>query len=379
MKKPDAKHLCSFFFVLAGLTAVGFAIWSLHQATRPGRVHYERGLDAAVAKQIPQAEQEWLAGTREDPNFPDNYAQLGDLYSAQGRFSEAAAQYQSAARLTPQDATIFQRLTKAEDSSGDQKSALDAASHAAALRPENAAIVADCGIRAAKLNEPKLALRALKRAYALTPDNANVLIYLIRVEFQLRDSAGVERDLTPFLQSHPENAEACYLMASLLHQKPMTTANSQAAIDYARRAAAGAPTNPEAQVLFGQVLLDAKQPAQALSAFQKAQVLLPSSILALHGLLTCYTLLGQPRQATQTRTALNIVLARQIQMGHAADLLLENPGNTMAALQMAHLREENGELDLAESYYRRAVRHAPQDSQARAALNEFLKRIAKRN
>jgi len=199
----------------------------------------------------------------------------------------------------------------------------------------------------------------------------------VRVKFQLQYLAGAERDLTPFVQRHPDNAEACYLIASLLHQKPQTAATLQAAIEYARRAQAGAPGNPDASVLLGQALLDARQPAQALKAFRQAQAVSPNSVLALHGLLTCYTLLGQSGSVAPTRTALNASLARRVRMGHASDLLLANPDNTAAALEMARLREENGEPALAESYYRRAVRHAPQDIRARAALADFLQRAGR--
>ena len=218
----------------------------------------------------------------------------------------------------------------------------------------------------------------LKRAHSLAPDNADFLIYLVRAEFQAQDLAGVERDLTPFLARHTDNAEACFLMASLLHQKPQTGANLQGAVAYARRARASAPGNPEAAILLGQTLLDARQPAEALPAFQQAQTLKPGSVAALHGLLTCETLLGQTRQAAQTQATLAATLARLVRMGHASDLLLANPNNIAAMLDMARLREENGEPDQAGSYYRRAVRHAPQDPAARAALAAFEQRTGDR-
>ena len=71
---------------LVTLIALGFAFWSWHQSSRPGAVHLQAGLDAQAAHQDAQAEQEWLVGTHEDPAFPDDYAQLGDLYLGQQRF-----------------------------------------------------------------------------------------------------------------------------------------------------------------------------------------------------------------------------------------------------------------------------------------------------
>lgn len=373
MMPLHAKHLL-VPSLLFGLAAISFTAWYWHQNTRPGKVHYERGLDYAAAKQIPQAETEWLTGAREDPKFPDNHTQLGDLYAAQARFPEAAAQYEMASRLTSQDSTLFQRLAKAEDSAGKTDAALSASCQAASLRPDDAEAQADCGIRAAKLNQPVQAIPFLKRAHTLAPDNANDLIYLVRTEFQTNDLAEVERDLTPFVNSHPDNAEACFLMATLLSQKPATPAITQTVLGYAQRASAGAPMNTEAKVLLGQVLLEAKQPAQALAVFQQAQRLSPSSITALHGLLACDTRLHRLSSLAQTKALLNAALARKVQMVHAADLLQENPANTSAALTLAHLREENGDMALAQTYYHWAVRHAPQNAHAQAALQAFLQR-----
>lgn len=374
MKSPAVKRLPVALCLLAGLLAAGFAAWSWRQATRPGRTHFERGLDYAAAKQIPEAEQEWLAGIREDPEYPDNHAQLGDLYSALGQPGEAARQYAAAARITPKDGALFLHLARADEAAGDTVAARDAAGKAAALRPEDAEALGAFGILAAKLDQPETAQGPLTHAHALAPDNADFLIYLARVEFQIHDLGAVERDLTPFVQRHPDNAEACYLMASLLHQKSQTDAAAQAALGYARRAQAGAPGNADADVLLGQALLDAHQPAQALTAFQQARALMPSSVLALHGLLTCHAQLGRSGGVAQIKAALDAALARRVRMGHATDLLVANPSDTAAMLEMARLREGNGEPALAESYYRRAVRHAPQDARARAALAGFLRR-----
>lgn len=374
MKTPPFRHPLLVLCLLIGVLAASAAAWSWRQATRPGRVHLERGLDYAAAKQMPQAEQEWLAGARDDPRFPDNYAQLGELYSALGRPGEAAAQYQQMARLTPADGALLLRLARADEAAGDTLAALDAARRAAAFRPDDAGTLGYFGTLAAKLNQPQKARAPLARAHVLAPDDADVLIYLVRVEFQLHDLAGAERDLTPFVQRHLENAEACYLIASLLHQKPQTAAETQEALGYARRAQAGAPGNADAAVLLGQILLDAHQTAQALAAFRQALALAPSSVLALHGLLTCDAALGRPGEAARTRALLDTALARRVRMGHASDLLLASPADTAAMLDMARLREENGEPTLAESYFRRAVRVAPQDAHARAALADYLRR-----
>jgi tetratricopeptide (TPR) repeat protein len=372
MTAPIFKRLRLVFCLCAGLAALSFATWSLHQSIRAGRVHFERGLDAAAAKRMTVAEREWQAGVREDPGFPDNYGQLGDLYSALGRFPEAAAQYRSAARLMPQDEATLEKWKRTTESAGDLKAALDVAERLAVLRPDQAATVGEYGVRAAKLNQPERALPPLKRAHTLDPKNADVLIFLVRVEFQLQDLAGAERDLKPFLESHPENAEACYLMAYLLHQKPLTPALLQTALDLARRAHAGAPSNGDAGTLLGQLELTAGNPAAALTAFRQAQAVTPHSTAVLQGILICGTRLHQSKLTAQATADLNHETARIARMARLEDRLKADPSDTAAALEMAHLREENHEWPQAQGYYEQAVHHAPQDPRARAAMARFL-------
>lgn len=376
MKLPPTHPWLLPLCLLAGLTAAAFAAWTWNQGARPGRTHLERGLDYAAAKQMPQAEQEWLAGAREDPRFPDNYAQLGELYSALGRPGEAATQYQQAARLTPADGALLLRLARADEAAGDTAAALDAAGRAAALRPDGAEALGYSGILAAKLNQPQKARAPLAQAHAAAPDDADILIYLVRVEFQLGDLAGAERDLTPFVQRHPDNAEACYLMASLLHQKPQTAANTQTALGYALRAHAGSPRNEQACVLLGQLYLEAQAPAKALPLFQQAQRDAPSSQDVLHGLVICYARLGRSALAARAAAALIAEVNRHTQLSLLQDQLRLHPDDTGAALGAAHLEEEGHDLPLARIYYRQAVRHAPQDAHARAALAGFLQRAA---
>jgi len=364
---------------LVGLTAVCIAIWSWRQATRPGRVHFERGLDYAAAKRMPQAEQEWLAGIREDPGFPDNHAQLGDLYSALGRSGEAAARYQTATKLTPNDGALFLRLARADEAAGDTIAALAAAGHAATLRPDDAEALGYSGILAAKLNQPDRARAPLARAHALVPDDADDLIYLVRVEFQLHDFSGAERDLTPFVGRHPDNAEACYLMASLLHQKPQTAALTQATLDYAQRAQAASPHNEQACVLLGQLYLEAQNPLKALPLFQQARTATPYSQDVLYGLVTCYTRLGRQALAARAVADLNATVSRRTRISLLQDRLRLHPDDTAAALEAARLEEENKDLPMAQIYYRQAVRHAPQNARARAALNDFVQRTGGRS
>lgn len=74
--------------------------------------------------------------------------------------------------------------------------------------------------------------------------------------------------------------------------------------------------------------------------------------------------LRQPAFAGRASADLEAETARRERIARISDRLNASPSDTAAALEMARLREEDGEGALAESYYRRAVRHAPEDARA---------------
>lgn len=360
--------------LVIGLAAGVFAVWQWRQITRSGAVYSQQGVDAAAAKQYAQAEQAWLRGVRQDPDFLENHVQLGALYAAQGRFADAAAQYGAAARLSPKDGTLFLRLARAEESAGEIDAAVPAALKAAALRPDDAETQEYAGTLAARMNQPKQALPLLRRAHELSPDNSDTLIYLVRAEIQVQDLAGAERDLAPFLQRHPESGEAAYLMGYLLEQKPLTPPILQAALGYAKQAYRAAPSREDVCILLGQLELENRNFPAALVAFRQGQKVAPQSLPVLHGLITCYVRLKQPAIAAKTQAILDASLARKAKIAAQVDRLRLHPEDTNAALEMARLQEADGNLTLAETYYRQAVHYAPQNLPARAALAAFLRR-----
>lgn len=360
--------------LLAGLIAAGFGVWNWRQYNRPGMTHYLKGMDDVAAGQIPQAEQEWRRGIREDPGDPHCYAHLADLLQREHRDAEAAMLYATACRLSPRDGELFLHLAQTEQARSNFLVAKNAAKRAAELRPGDGEAVGLYGILAAQAEQAPEALPALRRAHALRPDDADLLIYLVRQDIGVQDWNGAERDLTPFLQSHPENAEACYLMASIQAQKPPTPANQQQALLYARRAWAAAPDNAYACILLGQLELKSGRVDEALLLFQRAHALTPSSQPALHGLMDCYTQRGEARQAALAAARLQAVTMRHDRIAHLEDALHLNPASVPANLEMARLQEDDGNFRLAHAYYAQAAHHSPPDPRAQTALAGFLHR-----
>ena len=360
--------------LLVILAALGLTAWSWHQSSRPGAAHLRAGQEAAAAHQDALAEREWQQGVEEDPTFADDYAELGDLYLRELRFGEAAAEYKAAAKLTPDDGTLFLRLHHAYLGAHDPQAALEAIRRASELRPDDPDAAGLCGLLAARMQNRPVALSALRRAHAMKPEDSDYTLELARQEMDSLNMTGAERDLEAFLKSNPDSGEANRLMALLYKQKPPTPGNIQAALALADRARQALPDSPDVYLLLGQLRLAAGETEEALTEFQKARTLNPNAMEILSGLVTCYTRLHDPARAAATAAKLQTLTAQRDQQEHLKTSVQRNPADNAARLELARLEEESGDFSAAASDYLAAVRQAPADSVARSALADFYAR-----
>lgn len=373
---PRSRFL-AVVLLLAGLAAVGYSVWFWKQQTRPGMAHYLKGMDYAAARHYRQAEREWLLGVKEDPASPQCYESLGDLYMQVRHPSEAAATYAAATRLSPQDGLLAMKLARADQVQGDVKDAASAAERAAKLLPNNAEAVGLYGLLAAKLKNKPEALAALRHASHLRPDDQRFLMGVVTLEMDGLDMQGAERDLSPYAQTHPHDGEICYMMAVIYNQKPRTQHNLQAALEYAQRAQIAMPHDKRIYNVLGQLYLDLNQPDDALRIYSVGRDLAPNNEDILHGLVVCYTRLGDSNKAASLAVELQKATARHNRIDYLTHAMGFNHLNTNAGLELARLEEEDGRDDLALAYYTQLVRQSPHDPGTHPALAQFLKRAGR--
>ena len=376
--KP-AAHLRRGLTVVVLLAALAAACWSWRQYARPGAAHLQKGLDAAAAQQYPQAEQEWLAGIQEDPTFAPCHVQLGDLYMQERRYPEAAAQYNAATRLTPDDGMLFLKLNRADLAVKDIPGARAAAKRAAGLRPDDPDAVGLYGTLEGKYDDRPAALPALRRAHQLRPEDRDYFISMVMLEMNMQDMASAERDLTPWLAAHPQDAWAGHLMAVVDEQKPRTPATLQAAITLEEHARTAMPGDMRVYITLGELYLSANRPADALRIYQAGLRLDRNSEEMLHGLVNSDTRLGQTAQAAAAAQRLQTETTRHQRITRLGDLLGFHPDNVSLASEKAHLQEQDGNSQAAGVTYEQLVRHAPRDPRAHAALADFYARMGLKN
>ncbi|MBV9849362.1 MAG: tetratricopeptide repeat protein [Armatimonadetes bacterium] len=316
MSERPWRRLAARLAAAGLIAALGARAWQACRYARPGRTHLARGEEAAARGQFAEAQREWEAGAREDPAFPDCWERLGDLAQQVRDASGAAADYQAAARLRPDDGPLLLKLAEAQRAAGDERGALASAARATRLLPDDAAAAWAYGDLARRQSQWPQALAALRRAHRLAPTESRYARDLTGLEIDLRDLAGAERALAADPHGGPGDPEWCYLMAVVCTLKPRTPASLKAATAYAARAASGGRGLLRASLLLGQLYLEAGRVRDALGVCVAVLRRSPDNAEALLQRVTCLTRLGRPRQAAAAAAHLRRVTLRRERFEH---------------------------------------------------------------
>ena len=211
--------------------------------------------------------------SRKTPRSRPAMCSLRDLYMQERRYPEAAAQYTAAAKLTPDDGSAVPqaqpgRLGRGEHFGGTRRRPSGLPNYGPMIRTPSA-------FTAHWKASTTIALRPCRRCAAptnLRPSDRDYLIGLVMMEMNMQDMAAAERDLTPWLAAHPDDAWAGHLMAVVDEQKPRTPATLQAAIALEERARAAMPGDMRVYITLGELYLGANRPADALRIYQTGLV-----------------------------------------------------------------------------------------------------------
>lgn len=368
------RRLLLSLFLGGGAIAVGCLLWFWREQTRPGTQHYLRGMEYLSTRRPASAEREWLLGVQQDPGFYPCHEQLGELYMQLLRFPEAAREYAEAARLAPNEGSLWSRLARALRRVGNKPEAMKAARRAAQLLPNDADALGDYGILEAELKDRQPALLALRRAHQLRPQERRYFIALVNTELDALDIDAAERDLTPYVRAHPEDAQASFLMEVVFDHKPRTPENLKTAIAYGRLAIKGMPDDEQVYIVLGQLELNADDTRRALNVYGAGLRRWPNSPGIIHGLVECFTRTGDTRRRKLAAADFEKVTRSHDRIAHLKHLMGFNHNDISSGLELARLEEDEGNTQQARTYFEQLVRQSPKESRTRKALIQFYKR-----
>ena len=104
---------------------------------------------------------------QKDPENPEVWAMLGDLFSSNKRYDKAIEAYEKALELQPGNVDTLVRTGNARFDSGAYEAAITAYTEALTIDPRNPDVLTDLGVAYRRVKHPEKALNAFRKATAI--------------------------------------------------------------------------------------------------------------------------------------------------------------------------------------------------------------------
>lgn len=146
---------------------------------------------------------------QKDPENPDAWVHLGDLFSKIQQYDKAIEAYAKALNIQPANADILVKLGNAHFDREAYEKAIGAYSKALAIDTRNADVLTDLGIAYRRTKKPKKALDAFRKAaqidasHSMSRYNQGVVLF-----HDLNDAEGAMKAWQEFLQIEPSGERA---------------------------------------------------------------------------------------------------------------------------------------------------------------------------
>ena len=160
---------------------------------------------------------------QKDPENPEVWAMLGDLFSSNRIHDKAIEAYKRALELQPGNADTVVRLGNAYFDSADYETAITTYTEALIIDPRNADVLTDLGVAYRRVKRPEKALNAFRKAIDIDSMHASSRYNQGVVFFHdLNDKEGAIKAWQAFLQIEPtgERAEKVRQMLDVLRAMP---------------------------------------------------------------------------------------------------------------------------------------------------------------
>jgi len=229
----------------------------LGDATRAIRIEAARSL-AGGQDRLPQellprweaASQEYVATLQYNADRPESRVALGGFKAALGQADEAEAQFAAAMRLDPEFVPAYVNAADVLRAQGRDQESADLLQQGLLRAPMSATLHHALGLALVRLQQPELALASLRRAVELDPATARYT-YVFAVALHSTGQADESiRRLQQAVRRWPFDREILMALTSF----QLESGKRQEAQVTARKLVAAYPGDPQVRVLAAQAL-----------------------------------------------------------------------------------------------------------------------------
>jgi tetratricopeptide (TPR) repeat protein len=233
---------------------------------------------------------------------PELHNLLGAILDAEGRYREAIAEYEKAARADPSEQNVFD-LANELVSHGAFEPALQIFQYGSAKYPRSARLRVGQGVAQYSLGQYTAAVQSLCQAVDIDPGDPKALDFLGKMyDISPAMAEEVAKRLAHFVELYPQNARANYYYALSLRKRSLETGSrkewSQAEA-LLKKSAALDPLFVDAHYQLGLLYEDESRTAEAIREYGVSVQLRKDLSAAHYRLALLYKKAGKPALARQ--------------------------------------------------------------------------------
>ncbi len=375
--------------------------WEQERARLPAAAHPSHGSRAPQTNALLQLKQRAEAL----PNNPEAQAQLAMALLAAGQAGEADITMRQAVRLAPDQAPFRLGLARIRIATGDEAGARESAAAAERLAGEEPRLLVEVGKLYQDLDRYPEALRLFEKAVQLAPRSARPRLFLGQFLLMLdspgealehfREAARHEPELAGAhlacadaalrmgrleeaakaadraiaLQS--DSAEALQVRALIYLEDSGVTDATEKARGLLERAARLAPEDALIHYNLGRAALRMGDAEAAASAFEQTVHRNPQHLAARMNLARAYQRLGRTEEAAQRLKEVQPLLETSLDLTQLQTRVRRNPGDADAHYRIGRIFLAQGQREVAQRRFRKALLAHPGHTAARKALSEM--------
>ncbi|MCC2671547.1 MAG: Tetratricopeptide 2 repeat protein [Armatimonadetes bacterium] len=312
---------------------------------------------------------------RRDPKLLPAISGQGQMWMALGRPGRAAAKYEQALKLAPDEPRLWLELARAYLMLRDFPQALHAAEAAEKLAPANPQVHRAKALVYADVMAREQSRQSAQRACELQPDDPENWATLASLELRNNGFDAAETALKRALALDPAHTSANLLYAQVLTNGRKTPAAEREAFAILARLRVLEPGNPQALLQQAQILLRAGQVPLAVSLLQQAREAAPRDSAILLALGQALGRTGKVEEGVKLTVQAQQLAPKGVSFTDLEELVAKNP-DPVLVMRLADLYARNDLPDSAVHVLERAVRRAPGNEALRAKLVAVRARTA---
>lgn len=299
----DANHNLAEFLVEAGKIAEAQPFFRNAQVVRPDS--YDNGYDLAMADfQLGQLEEARQTATAiaQKQNTGEVHNLLAQIDEKEGKFVEAANEYEAAAHLDPSEDNLFDWGSEML-LHRTYEPAIAIFQEATAKYPKSPRLFIGLGLALYSRGKYDDAVQALLKAADLNPSDARAYVFLSKAyDSSPKQADEVIQAFRRFAELRPSDARAQYYLAISLwkgNRAEGSTHELQAVESLLQKSIALDGTIPEAHVQLGDLYSGQHEYEEAIPEYKRALALNPTLSDAHYRLGTDYVHVGEKDEAQQ--------------------------------------------------------------------------------